>query len=88
MWSNLTRIQCTYERPYDTTNFAMLGRKDCLWSMFDLIPKNKYSSKESVWPENVINCITLVLTAFEGYETENRMLNYNKTVKADENCIY
>ena len=44
--------------------------------MFDL-----YSFKECVWPENVINYINMVLTAFEVYKTENRMLYYyNKTV--------
>ena len=56
--------------------------------MFELIPKNKYSSEEIVWPENVINYITMVRTAFEDYKTENRMLNYNKTVKTDRNCIH
>ena len=58
--------------------------------MFGQIPKNKYSSKESVWPENVINFITMVLGAFEVCKTENRMLHYNKTVKtnADGNCIH
>ena len=30
LWSNLTKIQCTYRRLYVSTNFAMLGRKDCL----------------------------------------------------------
>ena len=33
--------------------------------MFHLIPKNNYFSKESAWPENVINYVTMVLTAFE-----------------------
>ena len=56
--------------------------------MFELIPKNKYSSEEIVWPENVINYITMVWTAFEDYKTENRMLNYSKTVKTDRNCIH
>ena len=56
--------------------------------MFALIPKDKYSSKESVWPENMINYITMVLTAFEVYKTENRMLNCNKTVKTDGNCVH
>ena len=52
--------------------------------MFGLIPKNKYSSKERVWPENMINYIAMVLIAFEIYKTENRILNYNKTVKQME----
>ena len=56
--------------------------------MFGLISKYKYSSKKSVRPENVINYITMVLTAFEAYKTENRMLHYNKTVKTDGNCIH
>ena len=30
----------------------------------------------------------MVLTAFEVYKTENRMLHYNKTVKTDGNCIH
>ena len=56
--------------------------------MFGLISKYKYSSKKNVRPENVINYITMVLTAFEAYKTENRMLHYNKTVKTDGNCIH
>ena len=56
--------------------------------MFGLIPKNKYSFKESVCPENVINYIAMMLTAFEVDKTENRMLHYNKTVKTDGNCIH
>ena len=46
--------------------------------MFALIPKNKYSSTESTWPGNVIKYITVVLTSFEVYKTENRMLHYNR----------
>ena len=60
----------------------MLGRK--IWPD----PKNKYPSKESVWSENVINYIIMVLTAFEVYKTENRMLHYYKTFKSDGNCIH
>ena len=40
--------------------------------MFVLIPKNKYSSKESTCSENVM---TVVLTGFEVCNTENRMLH-------------
>ena len=52
--------------------------------MFGLIPKNRYSSKESVWPENMINYIIMVLIALEIYKTENRILNYYKTLKQME----
>ena len=34
----------------------------------------------------MINYIPMGLTAFEVYKTENRTLNYNKTVKTDGNC--
>ena len=30
----------------------------------------------------------MVLTAFEVYKTENRMLHYYKTFKSDGNCIH
>ena len=33
-----------------------------------------------VWPENILNYTTMVLTAFEVYKTENKNLNQNKTV--------
>ena len=56
--------------------------------MFALIPKNKCSSKKSAWPENVIKYVTVVLTAFEVYKTEIRMLQENKTAKSDANCIH
>ena len=56
--------------------------------MFALIPKNKCSSKKSACPENVIKYVTVVLTAFEVYKTEIRMLQENKTAKSDANCIH
>ena len=52
--------------------------------MLGLIPKNKYSSKGSVWPEYMINYITMVLTAFEIYK--NRKQNVELQQNSKNRC--